>query len=213
MLKPIEYVDKKVDLSASDFNRPNYQLWISKHCNKNKPNTKIFNAAFVGSLIHQNSEQVNEVDVIKEYSTIKSYKGYTIGGTIDRLEYTDGRWEICDIKSGGQYPMLKKYKDEDNKEWAMQLSVYYWLLKDIFNLSPKGKIYAYVLGHQRNKDQMLDEWTRKLSLYTSIDNIIDEKINVISGDKPEKDCPKWLCDYCDYSEECLSTEIKPKEFS
>lgn len=219
MLKPIEYVDKGTDYSASDFTRPAYQLWISKRedAYENKKEEEVFNASFVGSLIHQNSESLNEVNVIKEFSTIKKLNNYTIGGTIDRLEIDpkNGQMTICDLKSGGQFPMLQKFKsDSDVEDWVTQLSVYRWLLKDMFTVEDYGKVYAFVLGYQKNKDKMPPTWFRSFVLNNSIDLYMLSKITTAESDiEPKKDCEKWRCDYCNYSTYCQTRGVKAKEFS
>lgn len=220
MLQPIEYVDKGTDYSASDFNKPNYQLWISKRIDsyKNTVDTdNVFNASFVGSLIHQNSEGVNEINVIKEFSTIKNLNGKTIGGTMDRLEFDNKNNSIVigDIKTGGHFPMLQKYKKKEYKEWSTQLSVYYWLIKDMFiNVETFGRIYAFVLGYQKNKDNMPDKWTAVVHLNDNIEKLMLEKINIAESDiEPKKDCESWRCNYCDYSTYCKTRGVKSKEFS
>jgi len=218
MLKPIDYVDKGTDYSASDFTKPDYQLWISKRKDvyKNQEQEEVFNASFVGSLIHQNSESVNEVNVIKEFSTIKKINNYTIGGTIDRLEVDskNGQMTICDLKSGGHFPMLQKYKKEEVKEWITQLSVYRWLTKDLFKIESIGKIYVFVLGYQKNKDNMPPTWTRTLELDTNIEKLIINKINIAESDvEPKVDCESWRCGYCDYRTYCQTRKNKPKGFS
>lgn len=223
MLKPINYLDKNTDFSASDFCQPTYFLWIKKRKDayKNAEKDEVFSPAFVGSLIHKAHEECNEINVIKEFSTIKKHPRlpYTIGGTIDRLEIDskNGQVTICDLKSGGQYPMLKKFKDNGSDEWMIQLSIYRWLIKDMFNVESYGKIYAYVLGHQKNKDNMPMVWNIDVEL-NDIDNLIDDKIIIATSDnEPECDCPKWKCEsYCDYSQYCKDRElykINPKEFS
>jgi hypothetical protein len=218
MLKPIEYLDKGTDFSASDFTQPDYYLWIKKRNNvvKNEEKDEVFSPSFVGSLIHQNHESLNEVNVIKEFSTIKKINGYTVGGTIDRLEmYPNGYLTICDLKSGGQYPMLKKFKDGSD-DWITQLSVYKWLIDDLFKVEEYGKIYAFVLGHQKNKDNMPMTWSTTFELDKHIDNLMCSKIETaVSDTPPENDCPKWKCcnQYCDYYTYCQTRNIEPKAFS
>lgn len=220
MLKPIEYVDKGTDYSASDFTRPAYQLWISKRKDvyKNTEQEEVFNASFVGSLIHQNSESLNEINVIKEFSTIKKLGKYTIGGTIDRLVLDkNGAVIIEDIKSGGHFPMLQKWKEKekDNQDWVTQLSVYRWLISSVFKqVETYGKIHVFVLGYQKNKDNMPVTWNTKVWLNEHIDTYMKIKIDIAESDtEPKKDCEKWRCSYCDYSTYCQTRNNKPKEFS
>lgn len=220
MLNPIPYLDKGTDYSASDFTKPTYQLWISKRKDayENQTEEEVFNASFVGSLIHQNSESLNEVNVIKEFSTIKKFNGYTIGGTIDRLEFDRfGSVTICDIKTGGHFPMLQKWKkkDEPIEDWRIQTSVYRWLISDLFKqVNEYSKIYVYVLGHQKNKDNMPIKWDKMELLNDHIDILVMDKITRAESDnEPVKDCESWRCNYCNYSTYCKTRGVKPKEFS
>lgn len=219
MLTAIQYNDKGTDFSATDFTKPNYQLWMEKNGPKIERNGKVFSPAFVGSLIHKNSEETNEVNVFKEFSTIRELGGHSIGGTMDRLEIDDNVITVADIKTGGHFPMLKKFRDNNVPDWGKQLSIYRWLISPIFeNIATVGKVYVFVLGHQRNKDNMPDEWTHHEELLSneSVEAILKEKIEIAKAiEPPEKDCEKWRCNpkYCDAYNFCINYGVGSKEFS
>lgn len=222
MLTAIPYNDKGTSFSATDFTGPSYQLWMKKNGVKQEETSKsVFGPAFVGSLIHKNSEETNEINVIKEFSTYRTIDGHTIGGTIDRIEVDkdSGTVTVADIKTGGHFPMLQKYRKESVPAWHYQLSIYRWLLQDIFdNITTDGKIYIFVLGHQRNKDGMPMEWTshEELMSFQETEAYLRMKLAGIQGDKPpSEDCEKWRCDpkYCDYYNFCKGYGVEAKAFS
>jgi len=221
MLKPIPYIDKNVEFSASDFNKPDYLLWIKNRTDayKNEEKDEVFSPSFVGSLIHENSESLNETNVIKEFSTTKYLDGTSIGGTIDRIVLnSDGEATIEDIKTGGHFPMLQKWKNgETSEDWIIQLSVYRWLIIDIFKeVSNFGNIHVFVLGHQKNKEKMPITWSTDIDLLNTkeIEELMARKILISKRDvEPNKDCETWRCGYCEYSTYCQTRGATPKEFS
>ena len=203
-----DYFDKGTDYSASDFTRPNYQLWVSKNFDKN-PDEEQGLAPWVGQLVHQASYEHQEIGVIKEFSPVRYFNGKHIGGSIDRLVYIgDGLWQVEDIKTQGNYPAKKAFKD-GKEEWVKQLSVYRWLCDD-YDIAPivLANIHQYVMGYQ--KDKKLEDYKEynklEIELMSLIDTelMIESKMDIAEGDEPIfKDCPVWMCkDYCSYNQSC-----------
>ena len=201
-----DYHDKDVDFSASDFCLPDYKLWVKKNLPKNEDCKQNFKA-WVGQLIHKASYDFPEIDVIKEFSFKFAYDlDTTIGGSIDRVVYKDGLWEIQDIKTQGMYPAKKSFKEPDEK-WITQLSIYrYGLIKYGFAVSLNATIHQYVMGFQKNKDGMeeYNEIPIRLLETHDVEKLIQHKINIANGDKPLMvDCQPYLCkEYCDYNKSC-----------
>lgn len=201
-----DYFDKDVDFSATDFTKPDYQLWISKNKEKNEGVEQGFQP-WVGQLIHNASYNHPEKDVIKEFSVQRTFDlEHTIGGSIDRIEYLGGGlWQIADIKSQGMFPAKSAFK-KPKEDWITQLSIYRWLLDDYnFSVIDKGVIHQYVLGYQKNKDGM--EMYNKLEIplisHDEVEELVKNKIAVATGEEPVScDCPSWGCDYCDYTQNC-----------
>ena len=204
-----DYFDKKVSFSATDFTGQDYKLWVSKNLEKNKDDKQGFKA-WVGQLVHKASYDTPEIDVIKEFSfKIVHDLEHTIGGSIDRLSYTDDVWVVEDIKTMGNFPAQKAYKD-GKEEWVIQLSIYAWAMRKYgLNVSNYGVIHHYVMGYQKNKNSDMQEYNRiiiDLMDDAQVEDLINRKISIACGDKPLLvDCPKFLCkDYCSYNQNCPS---------
>lgn len=206
-----DYFDKGTDFSASDFTRPNYQLWVSKHFDKNKDDEQGL-AAWVGQLVHKASYDHPEIGVIKEFSPVRYFNGVHIGGSIDRIVYNGyGMWQIEDLKTQGNYPAKKAFKEPDEK-WIKQLSIYKWLAYDYdIECIGEGVIHQYVMGYQKDKKLPEYEVYNKLEIpLMSVENtelMIESKIDIAqSSIPPDVDCPvSWMCEaYCSYSDGCPS---------
>ena len=201
-----DYFDKGVDFSASDFTRPNYQLWVSRNYDKNKDEKQSL-PAWVGQLVHKASYDFPEVNVIKEYSPVVDFGSFTIGGSVDRIVKVGCQWVVEDIKTQGMYPAKKAFKEPDEK-WVKQLSIYNFLLqRHGFNMASHGVIHQYVMGYQKNKDGMNDYNKIEIPLMTLEETIemIDNKVDIATADDEPifKDCPEWMCEsYCSYSQNC-----------
>lgn len=201
-----DYFDKSVDFSATDFAKPNYQLWVSKNLPKNE-NVEQSLEAWTGQLIHKASYDNPEINVIKEFSCKRTFDlEYTIGGSIDRIEYLGGGlWQIADIKTQGMYPAQAAFK-QPKEEWKIQLSVYRWILDNYnFSVVGSGTIHQYVMGFTKNKIGMekYNKLEVELLSHDEVEELVKSKIEIAHGSEPVSvDCPSYLCGYCDYTEAC-----------
>lgn len=211
------YLDKGTDMSASEFTKPLYQLWVSKQFKVERSDSVGFKSA-IGSAWHTACEQDNEAGVVKEFTNIKEFNGITIGGTADLLEFDNDKkkWILGDHKTKGVYPAKKflgigtKAKPnppvEQDKE-IKQLSIYRWLFEGLFDIDDVATIYLWVMGHSgRDKAQGIPETSEvdiRLIPMKNIEQDIKRTIEIAYGDTPpEKDCEDWLCDYCEYKDVC-----------
>ena len=202
-----DYHDKGTDFSASDFTKPLYQLWVSKNFPKNSDEKQGFKP-WVGQLIHDASYNHAEVDVVKEFSFIINHDlDATVGGSVDRCVYEDGVWVIEDLKSQGNYPAQKAFK-EPSESWITQLSIYrLGMATRGFNVANYGIIHQYVMGYQKKKGSDMQEYNKiEIPLMSSeaTQAIISTGINVARNSlPPAMDCATYLCkDYCSYSHAC-----------
>lgn len=216
------YFSKGTDFSASDFTKPLYQIWVSRHFEVESSEYVSFKSA-IGSAFHAACEQ-QETSVIKEFSHIEHFEGVSIGGTADLLEYDYelGKFVLGDHKTKGAYsakkflgftrPITKTRKvpevvpPEQDKE-IMQLSIYKWLFKNLFNIHNKATIYLWVVGHtQAEKRYNIPEYTEvELELLSdrAVEHRIKKVIEVAASDTPPpKDCEEFLCNYCEYKDVC-----------
>jgi hypothetical protein len=204
-----DYFSKNTDFSSTDFCTPSYQLWVKKNLEKNEDDEQNFKA-WVGQLIHKASYDTPEVDVIKEFSFKVTFDlQHTIGGSIDRLSFVNGMWVVEDIKTMGNFPAQKAFKD-GKEEWVIQLSIYAWAMRRYGLLvSNYGVIHQYVMGYQKNKNSDMQEYNKiiiNLMSDSMVEELLHRKISIALGDKPLiVDCPTYLCkDYCSYNKSCPS---------
>lgn len=213
------YLDKGTKFSASALTKPNYQLWVINHSPKDEVTTRQvgFKSA-IGSAWHEFCEKNNEVGVVKEFSNVKEFEGTTIGGTADELVFQPdvgqfGMWQIRDHKTKGVYSAKKflgigtkadPHPMPENEKEMLQLSIYRWLFKDMFEIQDDAIIYLWVMGHtKRESFPEVSEVPLKLMPIPETEQYISEKIKVALADNPpEFDCESWLCDYCDVEHHC-----------
>lgn len=218
------YLDKGTDLSASEFTKPEYQMWVSKHFPMPRSMESGFKSA-LGSAWHKACEVDNEAGTSKEFTNIVTFMGKTIGGTADELrwDYDKKIWVIGDHKTKGVFP-AKKFlgigtkakpnpEPEQDKE-ILQLSIYRWMFQDMFKIDDVAVIYLWTVGHSPKDNAMgIPEYAEveiPLIPIKNVEMIIKDKLNMAYGDTPPtKDCEDWLCNYCEYKDVCpfkLSTK-------
>ena len=204
-----DYHDKNVDFSASDFCTPNYQLWVKKNLPKNEDDKQNFKA-WVGQLVHKASYEFPEIDVIKEFSFKFVHDLDTsIGGSIDRISFDGELWHIEDIKTQGNYPAQKSFKEPDEK-WITQLSIYRYAMVKYYGMavSLNATIHQYVMGHQKNKHgcEEYNEIPIRLMETHDVESMLNEKIAIARGSEPLiVDCKSYLCEsYCSWNKSCPS---------
>ena len=203
-----DYHDKGTEFSASDFTNPLYKLWVSKNFEKNKDEKQSFKA-WNGQLIHKASYDFPEIDVIKEFSFVLTHDLDTqVGGSVDRCTFLNGKWQIEDIKTMGNFPAKKAFK-EVKQEWIIQLSIYKLGMESRgLSVSNFGVIHQYVMGYQ--KDSKLPdykEYNRIIIALLSKEEtleLIEQGVQVARNSiAPVVDCPKYLCkDYCSFNKSC-----------
>ena len=212
------YRAKDCDMSVTDLTSPDAQLWAKLHtvCTTPTSDTPVSFKSFLGSALHKAIEGVEEDGVIKEFSWVRTLpNGTRIGGTADELRwrYSINKWRLGDIKLKGSYP-TKKFlgigtkKDpnpppEKDKE-ILQLSIYRWLFEGMFDIEDYGVIYLFTPDHAKyEKFPEYSEQYIKLFPINYVDTYIQNKLTTVSKSKqPDKDCPEWMCNYCDYKEAC-----------
>lgn len=201
------YRDKGTTFSASQLTKNDYQLWVECHAPKQDRSEEINGiASFIGSGVHLMCETKDINSVIQEFSHVKEFKGVTIGGTCDRLDWieADQIWELGDYKCKGEYS-YKKFKEGDIEKEVMQLSIYRWLYQNMFNISDDATIYLFMLGYsKRSKYGPYEEASIRLVPVEFVEKYIEDKIDVALGDvEPPMDCNlAWQCDYCNVREFC-----------
>ena len=202
-----DYFSKDSDFSASDFCKPLYQLWVSKNFPKNEDDKQGFKP-WVGQLIHDASYRHPEIDVVKEFSFILHHDlDVTVGGSVDRCVFVNGIWQIEDLKSMGNFPAQKAFK-EPKQEWIVQESIYKLGMESRgFNVADTGVIHQYVLGYQKKKGSDMQEYNRlEIPLLSSDETreIINTGVNVARNSLPPlMDCATYLCkDYCSFNQAC-----------
>lgn len=223
-LKPMEerflkstYLDKGTDLSVTSLTKPDYQLWVTANAPKvDKKQTLVGFKSAIGSAWHEFCEKANEPGVVKEMSFIKEHKGISIGGTADELVFLPeiGKWQIRDHKTKGVYS-AKKFLGigsakapapmPENEKEILQLSIYRWLFKEMFDCDDEAVIYLWVMGHTaREKFPEVSEVPLKLKPLKEVEAHINHKLKIMKQkEEPEVDCDtKWLCNYCEVAEFC-----------
>lgn len=212
------YRAKDCDFSVTDLTAPSAQLWakINTKYDEDKDEKYVSFKSFLGSALHNAIESQDEDGVIKEFSWVKTLPdGTRIGGTADeiRYRYTVKAWRLGDIKLKGDYP-TKKFlgigpksnpcpKPEQEKE-QLQMSCYRWLFEGLFEIEDKAVIYRFTPDHSKwSAYPEYDEVWLDLMPITTIEAYIKGKLSQARESKqPTKDCPDWLCNFCDYQEAC-----------
>ena len=220
------YRPKDCDFSVTDITMSSAQLWAKANTVFTEENTEktVGFKSFLGSALHHVIENQSEDGVCKEVSWVRTLKdGTRIGGTCDELRwrYTVNKWRLGDVKLKGDYP-TKKFlgigtkavpnpAPEQEKE-QLQMSIYRWLFEGMFDIEDKGVIYLFTPGHASYAayPEMQEVWLDLLPIKT-MDTYIKGKLAVTKlPEQPEKDCPDWLCNYCNFQEACTYYK-KPEE--
>ena len=221
------YRPKDCDYSVTDITMASAQLWAKSNTDfgEDKYDKTVGFKSFLGSALHNAIETQDEDGVVKEFSWVRTLAdGTRIGGTCDELRwrYTVNKWRLGDIKLKGDYP-TKKFlgigtkanptpPPEQEKE-QLQMSIYRWLFKGLFDIEDKGVIYLFTPGHASYAayPEMQEVWLDLLPVST-IDTYIKGKLAVTKQkEQPEKDCEDWLCNYCSFQEACTHYVTPPEQ--
>ncbi|MBD3842562.1 MAG: hypothetical protein IE909_11900 [Campylobacterales bacterium] len=212
------YRPKDAHFSVTDLCMPTCQLWAKAHTAFEEENTvkTVGFKSFLGASLHKAIESQDEDGVVKEFSWVRQLEdGTKIGGTADELRwrYSIKKWRLGDIKLKTDFSARKflgigtksnpNPKPEQEKE-QLQMSMYRWLFEGLFDIEDKGVIYLFTPGwvSYYPYPEMQEVWLDLLPIST-IDTYIKGKLSVIKQDKqPPKDCPDWLCGYCQFNEVC-----------
>ena len=212
------YRAKDCDFSVTDLTMASAQLWAKAHTNfeDDKDVKYVSFKSFLGSALHNAIETQSEDGVVKEFSWVRTLPdGTRIGGTADELRYRYSikKWRLGDIKLKGDYP-TKKFlgvgtkKDpnptpEQEKE-TLQMSIYRWLFQDMFDIEDNAVIYRFTPDHSKwaPYPEYSEEWLQLMPIKI-VETYIKGKIGGTKmKEQPSKDCPDWLCDYCEYRDAC-----------
>jgi len=221
------YRPKDCEYSVTDITMSSAQLWAKANTvyGEDKTEKTVGFKSYLGSALHKAIEEQDEDGVIKELSWVRTLQdGTRIGGTTDELRwrYSVNKWRLGDVKLKGDYP-TKKFlgigtkavpnpKPEQEKE-QLQMSIYRWLFEGMFDIEDKGVIYLFTPGHSSwaGYDEMQEVWLDLLPI-TTVDTYIKGKLAVTQLPvQPEKDCPEWMCKFCNYQEACTYYEIPEEE--
>ena len=222
------YRPKDCDLSVTDLCMPAAQLWAKLHTEKDtteEGDKTVGLASFIGSAVHKTIEEIDEDGVVKEFSWVKTTNtGLRVGGTADELRWMpdESKWRLGDIKVKGDYP-AKKFlgigsksnptpKPEQEKE-QLQLSIYRWLFEGMFDIMDEAIIYLFIVG-KPNYAKYPDKQEVPLNLLevSVIDKYINQKMEIATSERqPTKDCPTWLCNYCEYQDVCNYYDKKEED--
>jgi len=221
------YRPKDCEYSASDIIMPSAQLWAKANTvfEGEKHEKVVGFKSFLGSALHKVIEEQDEDGTVKELSWVRTLSdGTRIGGTCDELRWRHSinKWRLGDVKLKGDYPSKKflgigtkanpNPKVEQEKE-QLQMSIYRWLFEGMFDIEDKGVIYLFTPGHASYAayPEMQEVWLDLLPIST-IDQYIKGKIAVTRQTiQPDKDCPMWLCNYCNFQEVCTHYVVPESE--
>ncbi|HOM26572.1 MAG TPA: PD-(D/E)XK nuclease family protein [bacterium] len=174
-----------------------------------------FYALFRGSIIHSFLQTYKDSECIVETRFTKKYKNIEISGTPDKIDTK--RKIIYDFKTiaGRISDDYSLRWDNPHLEHQVQLNLYYWLLKDIFEIERLCLVY---IGSDCSKKYLIKIRTEDdKKLYTPIkkafDNaeILNQVWNKNLNEINKKDLPKiteidkkqtWICNYCHFEKEC-----------
>ena len=221
------YRPKDCEFSATDICSPTAQLWAKLHMGyeEDKTTKTVGFKSFLGSALHNAIEKIDEDGVIKEFSWVRALPdGTRIGGTTDELRWRTSinKWRLGDIKLKTDYSAKKflgvgtkanpKPKPEQDKE-ILQMSIYRWLFEGMFDIDDKAVIYLFVPGHSSwaKYPEKQEVWL-DLKPIKEVDTYIKRKINLARApEQPARDCPEWMCKFCDFHKACKYAPEETKE--
>jgi len=221
------YRPKDCEYSVTDLCMSSAQLWAKSKTvyDEDKQEKTVGFKSFLGSALHKVIEDQDEDGTVKEFSWVRTLPdGTRIGGTADELRwrYSVNKWRLGDVKLKGDYP-TKKFLGigtkanpnpvpEQEKE-QLQMSIYRWLFEGLFDIEDKGVIYLFTPGHASYAayPEYNEVWL-DLTPINIIDTYIKGKLSITQLDvQPDKDCPDWLCNYCNFQEACTHYVVPPEK--
>jgi len=211
------YRDKGTTFSASQLTKNDYQLWVEYNAPKEERETLTSFKSYLGSALHLSFEQQEFPGVVQEFTWTKNFNGVSIGGTCDRLDYIEDRniWQLGDYKLKGDYS-YRKFVEGDTEKEVLQLSIYRWLFKGLFNIADDAIIFLFMSGHtKRSKYPEYQEFDITLLEDDVIERYIKDKIDIVTSPEiPTMDCDtNWQCDYCNVCNSCPYLKEKRGGFS
>ena len=147
----------------------------------------------LGSGFHLYCEMAlaNERNIAQEEYSEKEFEGQLITGTCDMIVFYEDGPRVADWKTG----VANKF-DEDHLEKAkLQLSLYRWMLKDMYphEFQFEGDVFYISTSRNIAEHYELDLLTNK-----QVENYISSKLYLIQN-TVMPDCEKWACSYCEFS--------------
>jgi hypothetical protein len=220
-LRNFEWYDGKDEdkqISASSLANEPLELWLHKH--KFEKNKYELTDATFGSLAHlalekvfEQTEEFKDGRIILEHRYFKKLKDYTISGKIDMLDLEKSI--LWDFKTGKNYSKKMLDKEGKNHRYAIQLSVYRWLLH-------REDLTAKILWIMKDskaaeREPVFIEQEVELMSFDEVEEYIQSKVDILEayGDTmPDKCKDLWprkvkgalvntkCMFYCNYSKSC-----------
>ena len=147
---------------------------------------------FRGTIAHKIMEGFTVKGAIDEQRFIREYKGFKITGKPDRIIPSERK--IQDYKSTETLPEFGRvYKSHEE-----QLNIYRWLIGEEYQTDELEVIYISMKGAKSLKARIWSDLELETFLSERI-SLIEKALNKDELVPFEK---IWLCDYCDYRNEC-----------
>lgn len=186
------------------------KVWFSYKSPK-ETDPEVVKIFHLGNMIHDfvaevmKSEKVPEVSLVGEEVPFKiEDDDFTISGRVDDIVMLDGENEkiLVEVKSTKMVNILDGPKDEH----VMQLQLYMYAMKifsGIVLYIEKNTLKTREFDVKYDQNAVNEIMKRFRALHHSL------KHEVIPIAEAREDSSKrWMCNYCDYAEECQRAEIE-----
>ena len=195
--------DKPNAISVTTLLGPMYKAnkYLEKTPKTHKLDLVLKRSSFLGTAAHNRMEHILKTEYPGEYELEVYHEKevkvgdvvYTISGSCDVLEKTsEGKYIIMDLKTfyGNKRGAEQLIKD------AWQMSLYRWLLSDLFDIEDR----AWVLAISQSNNY-IDEIAVELIDIDKVQEFIEDKLYAIS-ENTKVDCNEGVkynsCSYCEY---------------
>jgi len=190
--------DKVPSASATTLLGPLYKLKLAL-ANTEKDEDlielKYKRSSMIGTAVHERAEKAFKDDptVVQEIYTEREFEDVTISGSCDLIQQEDdGTYTICDWKTG----YGKKRNEDQLKKDAMQMSIYRWLLQDMYDINDTA--YVLFISQSNNEEH---EYPVELMSVEDVEEFISAKLYAASQiELPDcNDSAKYnSCTYCTF---------------
>lgn len=198
-----DYATTPNTISATGLMKPlRAQMLSARHGSKVEIDVADLLASRFGNAIHDSIERVESANVSKEKRIVRKLYinnvEYTITGKYDVLVEQDSVHTIRDIKTTSVWAYIYGGKDND---YAMQLSIYRWLLSETHLVNPVAYIDFFFTDWQSSKAKTEPNYPQhrlhpgyKINLLPTdeIEAIIIEKLTLLQQhqDTPDNELPE-----------------------